>query len=73
MFDLFACLKFLYIRVVQKLLIPKRPLMENVYEVPALMTFIIFRVTSLNIQAMFSVILTKILGLEVGTGLQVWL
>lgn len=55
----------------QTFLIPKGPLVENVYEVPAFMISVIFRVTQLNIKDMFSVILTQILDLGVNTGLQV--
>lgn len=55
----------------QTFLIPKGPLEENVYKVPALMISVIFRATQLNSKDMFSVILSQILDLGVNTGLQV--
>lgn len=55
----------------QTFLIPKGPLVENVYKVPALMISVIFRATQLNSKDMFSVLLSQILDLGVNTGLQV--
>lgn len=47
-------------RVMQTFLIPKGPLVENVYKVPALMISVIFRATQLKSKDMFSVLLSQI-------------